>query len=497
MPKRDVLRATSFGARVAEEEAGELARYFVETEQWRTIFAGDVDIVYGSKGSGKSALYSLLVNRGDELFDRGIILKPAEKPRGTPAFKDLVSDPPTTELEFVSLWKLYTLSLIGEVLNDYSASTVEGRQVLTALRETGLLRGTRSLTSLLNDVLRYVRNAAQSASLEGTVSMNPTTGAPIVTGKITLREPSPTDASRGFVSLDRLFELADSALIQLPAAVWVLLDRLDVAFAETQPLEENALRALFNVYLGILDHKSIRLKIFLRSDIWKRITERGFREASHITRYTTIRWDAPSLLYLVTRRALQNDAIISFYGIDPAMVLQSTEEQRGFFYRMFPAQVDVGSRQPRTFEWMLSRTEDGTGQNAPRELIHLLNATRSEQLRLLDLGSEAEPEGEQLFSRSAIKQALPEVSKARLEQTLLAEYPGLRESLIRLTRQKTRQTPGSLAEIWGIPQNGALALAQQLVEVGFFELQGTREAPEFWVPFLYRDALEMIQGTAD
>ncbi len=199
----------------------------------------------------------------------------------------------------------------------------------------------------------------------------------------------------------------------------------------------------------------------------------------------------------MTRRALQNDAIITLYGIDPGKVLQSTVEQRAFFYQMFPDQVDVGSRQPKTFEWVLSRTEDGTRQNAPRELIHLLNATRSEQLRLLDLGTESEPAGEQLFSRSAIKQALPEVSRVRLEQTLLAEYPALRESLLRLTRQKTRQTPGSLAEIWGISQADALAIAQQLVEVGFFELQGTKEAPEFWVPFLYRDALEMVQGTAD
>ena len=37
----------------------------------------------------------------------------------------------------------------------------------------------------------------------------------------------------------------------------------------------------------------------------------------------------------------------------------------------------------------------------------------------------------------------------------------------------------------------------ELVELGFFEERGTREEPTFWVPFLYRDALDLIQGKAD
>lgn len=59
--KREVLQTTTFGQRVAEAEEAELSSYFVETDEWRKIFAGDVDIVYGAKGAGKSALYSLLI----------------------------------------------------------------------------------------------------------------------------------------------------------------------------------------------------------------------------------------------------------------------------------------------------------------------------------------------------------------------------------------------------------------------------------------------------
>ena len=97
MEKLDVLREVSFGQRVAEEEGESLAGYFVETDHWRQLYADEIDVIYGPKGAGKSALYSLLIARIDELFDRQVILAPAENPRGAPAFQHLLTDPPADE----------------------------------------------------------------------------------------------------------------------------------------------------------------------------------------------------------------------------------------------------------------------------------------------------------------------------------------------------------------------------------------------------------------
>jgi hypothetical protein len=107
------------------------------------------------------------------------------------------------------------------------------------------------------------------------------------------------------VSVDRLLQLANFALGSVKLHVWVLMDRLDVAFAETHELERNALRALFRVYLDMAGHDWIKLKIFLRSDIWSRIVEGGFREASHITRVVALEWTPEALLNLVIRRLLK------------------------------------------------------------------------------------------------------------------------------------------------------------------------------------------------
>ena len=51
------------------------------------VFNGEVDVVYGPKGSGKSATYNLITQSADELFDRRIVLVSGENPQGAPAFK--------------------------------------------------------------------------------------------------------------------------------------------------------------------------------------------------------------------------------------------------------------------------------------------------------------------------------------------------------------------------------------------------------------------------
>jgi hypothetical protein len=64
--------------------------------------------------------------------------------------------------------------------------------------------------------------------------------------------------------------------------VWFMLDRLDVAFNDSSELEKNAIRALFRAYRDMRSHPRISLKIFLRTDIWKRVTEEGFSDMSGV-----------------------------------------------------------------------------------------------------------------------------------------------------------------------------------------------------------------------
>jgi hypothetical protein len=118
------------------------------------------------------------------------------------------------------------------------------------------------------------------------------------------------------------------------------------------------------------------------------------------------------------------------------------------------------------------------------------------QLGKIEVG-EKEPPDNRLFAGAAIKEALAEVSRVRLEQTLYAEYPEWREYLEKMQRQKTEQQLETLESVWGTDSHKSRQVADELVEIGFFERRGTREQPAYWVPFLYRDALEMIHGKAE
>ena len=482
----------SFGERIAEEEEKQLAKYFVETEQWRQIFGGRVDIVYGPKGSGKSALYALLQDKRDDLFNHQILIVSGENPRGATVFKDLVNDPPTSEVEFVNLWKLYLLTIVGTLVREYAGGSAAAKKLVGKLEEARLLPISGGLKSLLKSVLRYIR----PTEIRGGATLDETSSMPKFEGSIVFHEPEFEEKARGAVSVDELFAAADEALLGVDTKVWILLDRLDVAFAESAEFEANALRALFKVYLDLLTYEQVRLKIFLRSDIWSRIMrDRGFREASHITKHTTIKWDKASLLNLIIRRAVQSAEVLQYVGMSAEDALSSTRQDE-FLNKLFPDQVDAGANRSKTIDWILNRITDGSGQPAPRELIHFLNTMRAEAMRSIELGA-AEADEATLFGRQAIKDALPEVSKVRLEQTLYAEYPDLRPYISALEREKSTQFVESLSKIWHVDEQEALKIAEQLSDVGFFEKTGEKDSPVYRVPFLYRPALDLVQGAAD
>ena len=178
MDKKTVLRSITFGQRVAEEEMDALSTYFVETDHWERLYKGDIDVVYGAKGSGKSALYSLLLSKSTDLFDRNILLVAGENPRGATAFRDLVTDPPASEREFIGLWKLYLASQLHSALADFGNKNDESSQLEDALAREGLVKGAMSLSSLLRGVVEYARRALGPQAIEGGVELYPITQLP-------------------------------------------------------------------------------------------------------------------------------------------------------------------------------------------------------------------------------------------------------------------------------------------------------------------------------
>jgi len=475
---------------VAEEEKENLKHYFVKTDQWKKIFSGDIDIIYGPKGSGKSAIYSFLSGSEEELFERNILMTPAENPRGTPAFKDLNIDPPASEEEFVRLWKIYLLLITGVQIKDFNLKDSYSQQLISKLEECKLIPRRSSLSAYLKSAFDYVKGWSRPESVQPGMELGESGTPTNFNFKITFREPSNSEIDAGLISIDELFETVNSAMSENNLTLWIALDRLDVAFSENSELEKNALRALFKVYLDLVPNDRIRLKIFLRDDIWQRITEGGFREASHITKHTTIKWNRETILNLIIKRLLNNEALVRFYKIDVATTLADIDKQTQLFYRIFPHQIG-NDEKSKSLDWIINRTRDGKGTDSPREIIHLLNEAKDIQIKSFEIGKSS-VDIKELLEGVSIKKALSEVSRVRIETALFAEYPQLKDFILKLMNEKSQLAMTDLQGAWSRNRRNALRLALELVQIGFFERHGPKEEPHFIVPFLYRPYLNMI-----
>ena len=497
MTKKELLESISFGESIAEQEADKLKDYFFQTDFWRSVRSGKNDIVYGAKGAGKSAIYMSLVNDIDNLFDESILVSLAENPQGNTAFSNLTNDPPTSEIEFVRLWKLYFLVITSRVLEEYDINDKSASRIRQILTDCNLIPAQNKLGSFLKVCYDFMKSYRNGKEISTTAEFDSMSG--MYSGQkfsLSFGEPSKSDFDKGLIPIEHAFDLLEESLKNNKVDLWIIIDRLDVAFIESEELETNALKALFKAYLDLAQYKRIKIKIFLRDDIWQKITTLGLREASHITKYQNLSWSKDTLLNLLVRRLLDNPSLISEYKLDKEYILSNINKQEDLFYMLFPKQVDLGSKKPSTIDWALSRTRDGKGINTPRELIQLFSHARTIELKKLETGVN-NLEIHQIISRQSLKEAVEEVSKQRIEQTIYAEFPELREYIEKLRGNKAEHTLQTLSQKWSNTLLQATEIAKELEKIGFLERKGENSSPTYKVPFMYRPYLEILQGSAD
>src|SRR5882672_1296230 len=110
---KDVLRSLDLGSAVAEFDES-LEKYFVENEAFHALVNGKADVIAGDKGTGKTAVYRILKKRYGTLPElKGIEVLAGFNPAGNPIFQKLVQQQVLSEGQYVSVWKAYVLSLVG------------------------------------------------------------------------------------------------------------------------------------------------------------------------------------------------------------------------------------------------------------------------------------------------------------------------------------------------------------------------------------------------
>ncbi|NIJ90992.1 hypothetical protein FHR49_003831 [Xanthomonas campestris] len=487
---RDVLRDLDLGSSVAEYD-NSLEQYFIENEAFHSLVNGRADIIAGDKGTGKTALYRILRQRFGKIPElKNVEVIEGFNPAGNPIFQRLVQQEVLSEGQYASVWKAYIISLAGNWLieivgKDYSSKVTELHEVL---ERTGLRSKDDKAETIFGRIITAIQRALRpsAAEMEFTFSES---GIPIVKPRIEFDAANDSqNLENSEVPHEAALSLLNDCLSEIDITVWIALDRLDEAFQGFPDVEVPALRALLRTFLDLSAFGKIKLKIFVRRDLFSRIVGSGFVNLTHVNaRKTEIIWEEEDLLNLLTKRIRDN---IKF-SITVGITADSTDQD--VFYALFPGKVDQATRKPTTLSWIMSRIRDGKGVKPPRNLIDLANNAREKQIQIDSRAPQRFVNGLPLISPDAIRSSHEKLSEQRVTDTLFAETAdSTRDLIAKFRRSKAEHNKETLAETLALTGNELDRAVDQLVQVGFLE-----ELPTSWkIPMLYRDGLDITQGKA-
>jgi hypothetical protein len=482
---KEILQDLDLGSSVAEYDAA-LERYFVETSTFRSLIRDEGDIIAGDKGTGKTALFKILKRRYATIEElANVELLEAFNPSGNPVFQRLTETDPLEEGQYVTIWKAYIIALVGNwILELYEQEWTESMYELDGLLTSVGLRSTDdSPTSVFSQLINLFRRLANPKAVEATITITPD-GIPIIAPRVELGD---TTEPKELVRHDDALGLLNRVLDEIDLTVWLAFDRLDEAFQGFPQAEIPALRALFRTYLDLNEFPRVRLKLFVRKDLFGRIIAGGFVNLTHVNaRKIEIVWDEDDLFDLLFRRVRENDGFLADLQLD-------APGAEVVFDALFPDQVDPGERKPKTWTWMMARIRDGNGIRPPRNLIDLVKKAQEEQLRREERSASEYAAERSLIGSDALKKGLARLSTERVQDTLLAEageeqavwIERFRDGRAEHNQETIATTLGHAPEAVGEP-------IRMLKDLGFLEPIGAT----FKVPMLYRAGLNITQGKA-
>jgi hypothetical protein len=494
-----LLAGLDLGSAVAESDTLlEAAR--VETSVFDDLLADRVDLIPGTKGSGKTALYRIFVDFLPQLMlrNRKIIIAHGVQQRQDTMFLVYKKEfDQLSEADFVDFWCIYVVSLAYEqfLRGDRFKKLLSncGDEIAAfqrAYRDAGIPDFERRKT--LQEILAWT--LALLSRLKPKVTWKP----PDDLGQfeLSLGDVRPIRASTRLDDDPRMPAYIDAIAVKLEALLvkadlylWLMVDRLDELFARRSETETRALRGLLRT-IRLFPSARIRVKVFLRDDILNQIVaDKGFTALTHITarRSDILRWSEEQILAMIVRRIFANERFARYFDIDKHLLETSVEYQRQSFYKIFANTVHRPPNQSSTLRWIYNHTKDGRGVVTPRDVILLL--TRAIQWQRDEYRRDQSGQTERLISGPAIVYGLEELSKEKGTTYLEAEFPHKWDAIKKLIGGGTEYSTAALQRLFGRKHQD---ITEDLISMGVLE-RTKREVPTFRVPFVYRRALDCTQ----
>ena len=445
MNVRDLLRTLELGNSVAEFDDA-LDRYFVETEAFRALSLDRADFIAGEKGTGKTALYRVFKQRYTSIPQLNKVeVVTGFNPAGNPVFQRLAQVRPLSEGQYVTVWKTYLLSLVGNwLLELYETDlTQKMRRLDSLLVEVGLRSKDDSAETIFSKLVNLFSRFPKTKSAEVTLTVSEA-GLPVIAPKLEFETAEPTADAPEVIPHEKALSQLNEAMDEVDLNAWIVLDRLDEAFQGFPAVETPALRALFRTYLDMLAYPRVRLKLFVRNDVFRKVVMGGFVNLTHINaRKIEILWEEEDLLSLFCRRVRESPDFMR----ETRLAGRSDKE---IFDQIFPKQVDQGERRPTTWSWMMSRIRDGNGIKPPRNLIDLIIKAREAQIRSEERNPRQFSLEAPIIEGDAVRRAHLVLSEQRVQDTLLAEAADLAPLIEKFRDGKAEHNLKSLASLLGV-----------------------------------------------
>jgi hypothetical protein len=501
-----MLASLDLGSSVAESDTVlETAR--IETSAFTDLLADRVDLIPGTKGSGKSALFRIFVDflPANLLGQKKVVVAHGIQAPGDAifhAFSDQFSK--LTEEEFVSFWCVYLVSLANE---QFIKGPRYKKSLLVASKEIDQFRRSCANARIPEIEARKSLREILQWSLNVLISWRPKVKfrPPNDVGDFELdlfgsirdrssenTEELPTNTLPLYVN--DIKQKLESVLEKTGLSLWLMVDRLDEIFPRRSDLERTALRGILRAS-RYFSSDSIRVKIFLRDDMFEQIVRNpdGFTALTHITarQADTLRWTDDQILAMVVKRFFANEPLSGYLQIDRDMLDANASYRKNAFYRIFPPTVFKGKKQSPTIRWICNRCADGRGVVTPRDVIDLLIRAKQRQQDIYA----AEPDGvsEHVISATAIQYGFEELSKRKKETYLEAEFPHFWKDITKFSGGKTDYDTAALDASLG---KGWKVIVENLMAIGFLSSGKKAGKDVYSIPFLYRHGMNLTQGKA-
>lgn len=233
--------------------------------------------------------------------------------------------------------------------------------------------------------------------------------------------------------------------------LWLLYDDLDEDFSEAGQVRQEALTGLFQLVQSCDAHRltAIKFKIFLREDIWNHLI---FDNKSHFNgRDILLQWTRIDFLRLALRQALQSpdfkDLVDRFSPIAVESIDQANEETIDKALELlWGSRRRTGNKAKYVSRWVYERLTDSSEMTFPRSLSILLKAAKEQELTYKGQSSIQSPT-DRLLRGKSLEVGLKKASAKRCEE-IKEEYRDLTQFFDSLKNISAFLPKEDLQSIW-------------------------------------------------